>query len=381
MLSVNTNAGAALALRSLQAVQTDRAALETRISTGLKVASPKDNGGVWAISQGLGAALAGLSAEQDSLSRTEATLEVSLAALDGIGDILMEMRETALALSDSSLDAESFAALEGDYKALFNQTRTMVENASFNGVNLLDGSTLSLEPLGMDAIEGVNLASLLSTGVTTTPAAVDQASVYPGYNGDVTGGFFGVSNGDFNGDVWGDMAGTVNGTFTGDIYGDFSGTITNGFTGTIYGNNFGSISGPVSGTFHNGAVEPPNPFSFSEEHAAFEGRLSGAFTGVDAPFFATDLAYKGRVNALDNMMEALGGYTAQIGTRLKTAVVQQDLVAQKMDVTTTARGRLVDADLARDSARLNAAQTREQLAIQALSIANAAPSVLTRLFA
>lgn len=382
MLSMNTNAGAALALRSLTATQTERSIAETRISTGLKVSSARDNGGVWGISMGLREDLVGLNAQQDSIARAESTLEVTLAALDSISDIMIEMRETALALSDSSLDAASFAALEEDYKALFNQTIQIVEAASFNGVNLLDGGTLSMDPNGLGAISGVNLDTLLTSGVSTTPAAVDNFSVSFGHSGDVTGNYSGVSNGNFTGDVWGDMSGVVNGSFNGDIYGDFSGVINNDFTGTVYGQNSGVINGANNGTFHNGSVAPPNPFTVAAEHAAFESYISGSFTGIDAPGApASALAYASKAGSLDSMMEALGQYSASMGSSLKAATIQRTLLSAQSDVTERARGLMVDADLARESARLTALQTREQLAVQTLAIANAAPSALTRLFA
>ena len=41
---------------------------------------------------------------------------------------------------------------------------------------------------------------------------------------------------------------------------------------------------------------------------------------------------------------------------------------------------LVDADLAKESARLQALQTQQQLAVTAISIANSAPGVLLSLF-
>jgi flagellin len=41
---------------------------------------------------------------------------------------------------------------------------------------------------------------------------------------------------------------------------------------------------------------------------------------------------------------------------------------------------LVDADLATESARLQALQTKQQLGIQALSIANQAPTAVLALF-
>jgi len=43
-------------------------------------------------------------------------------------------------------------------------------------------------------------------------------------------------------------------------------------------------------------------------------------------------------------------------------------------------GNLVDADLAKESAQLQALQVKQQLGIQALSIANSSPSIITSLF-
>lgn len=46
----------------------------------------------------------------------------------------------------------------------------------------------------------------------------------------------------------------------------------------------------------------------------------------------------------------------------------------------TGIGNLVDADMAKESARLNALQTKQQLGVQALAIANQAPSIILKLF-
>jgi flagellin len=55
-------------------------------------------------------------------------------------------------------------------------------------------------------------------------------------------------------------------------------------------------------------------------------------------------------------------------------------VGKQQDAIQAGIGNLVDADLARESARFQALQVRQQLAIQALQIANQAPSLLLQLF-
>jgi flagellin len=52
----------------------------------------------------------------------------------------------------------------------------------------------------------------------------------------------------------------------------------------------------------------------------------------------------------------------------------------KIDAIDAGLGSLIDADLAKESARLQALQIRQQLGTQTLSIANQAPQFLTSLF-
>ena len=49
--SINTNAGALIALQSLGAVNAELFEVQRRISTGLRISSAKDNPAVWAIAQ------------------------------------------------------------------------------------------------------------------------------------------------------------------------------------------------------------------------------------------------------------------------------------------------------------------------------------------
>ncbi|MEG2731151.1 flagellin, partial [Brevundimonas sp.] len=55
-------------------------------------------------------------------------------------------------------------------------------------------------------------------------------------------------------------------------------------------------------------------------------------------------------------------------------------VGKMQDSLETGVGNLVDADLAKESARLTALQTKQQLGVQALSIANSSSSMLLGLF-
>ena len=145
--SVNTNVGAMIALQNLNATNMDLATTQSRINTGKKVASAKDNGAIWAIAQGQRAEVQSLGAVKQSLDRANSAIDVAMSAGETVSDLLVQMKEKALAASDSSLDATSLAALNEDFKSLRDQITKVVANASFNGSNLLDGSVTSIAPL------------------------------------------------------------------------------------------------------------------------------------------------------------------------------------------------------------------------------------------
>src|ERR1700745_2978040 len=108
--SVNTNVNAMSALTNLAATQMDLATTQSRINTGLKVASAKDNGAIWAIAQNQRATSGSLDAVKDSLQRGSSPVDVGLSAGGS------------------------------DFTALRDQITKVVNNADFNGANMIKGT-------------------------------------------------------------------------------------------------------------------------------------------------------------------------------------------------------------------------------------------------
>ena len=146
-LSINTNNGAMIALQNLNSTSTDLQQTQNVISTGLKVASAKDDGATYAIAQSQRATVSSLDAVKDSLNRASSSVDVAMSAGDSITDMLTQMKEKALAASDTSLDTTSRLALDTDFESLRDQITKTISNASFNGINLLDGSLPNLQAL------------------------------------------------------------------------------------------------------------------------------------------------------------------------------------------------------------------------------------------
>ena len=271
--SVNTNLGALVALQNLNATNAELAATQTRINTGKKVANAKDNGAIWAIAQGQRADIGALGAVKSSLDRGISAVDVGLAAGESISDLLLQLKEKALAATDKSLSTASRKALNEDFKSIRDQINTVATNADFNGINLL------------------------KTGAT---------------------GFQALAN----------AAGTSSLTVTPEVLSLGSTNVTVATTTTI-------------------------------------GTSTLATTAL------------GLVNAsIDNVSSAL----ARLGTKSKALETHRTFVGKLTDALESGVGNLVDADLAKESAKLQSLQTKQQLGVQALGIANQAPQILVSLF-
>lgn len=271
--SVNTNYGASVALQNLSKTNMELREVQSRINTGYKVASARDNGGIFAIAQKLRGEVAGYNAVQQSLSRVQSTVDVASAAGTAVSDLLIEMKEKALAASDSSLDSASRNALNEDFTALRDQIAKIVSNASFNGTNLIDGSTASIAAL----------------------ANSDGSSVI-----------------------------------------------------TVLDENF-SLGGAI-------------------------------VTIANTEVINTITRATAAVAEITTSINTVGSALARLGTKSKALEIQSSFVTKLSDETTGGIGSLVDADLAKESARLQALQTKQQLGVQALSIANSAPSLILSFF-
>ena len=78
--------------------------------------------------------------------------------------------------------------------------------------------------------------------------------------------------------------------------------------------------------------------------------------------------------------DAIGAALNQLGTTDQYVEKQINFNKDKMDALNAGIGSLVDADLAKENARLQALQVRQQLGVQTLGIANQGPQVLLSLF-
>ena len=107
--------------------------------------------------------------------------------------------------------------------------------------------------------------------------------------------------------------------------------------------------------------------------------FSAVVTAIGTTF--TDAASaKTMVTTLDTQAKAINGKLSVLGSAARKIDGQLSFTSKLSDVVEAGIGNLVDADLAKESAKLQALQVKQQLGIQALSIANQAPQAIMSLF-
>src|ERR1700722_6947618 len=173
--SVNTNSGAMTALQYLNETQGQLNKTQNAINSGLKVASAKDDGAIYAIAQNQRGAVAGYQSVINSLQNGSSAIDVALSAGQSISDLLIQLKQKALSAADPSLDTASRQALNSDFTALRDQISTIVKNAVFNNFNLVDGSTNQVQALASadgtrritTAAQNLSLSGAIVTLTTT----------------------------------------------------------------------------------------------------------------------------------------------------------------------------------------------------------------------
>ena len=141
MTSVLNNPAALSALQSLQMTQQSLATVQNQVSTGLKVGSAADNSSYWSIAAQLTADSGVVSASNDALSQGQSLLATASSA---INSVITTINSIQTALTQATEPGANIGNINTSLAALGKQLTDAVTAASFNGLNVLNGSVASL---------------------------------------------------------------------------------------------------------------------------------------------------------------------------------------------------------------------------------------------
>lgn len=167
--SILTNSSALTALESLS--QTEQALNQTQneVSTGLKVASAADNAAYWSIGTQLSADGGVVKAVNDALAESTQILSTATSAIDSI---ITTINSIETALTQASNPGADITNIQTTITALGKQLTDAVSGASFNGVNLLDGSQ---DAAALAFVSGFNATA---TGGSLNTISFQTAALY-----------------------------------------------------------------------------------------------------------------------------------------------------------------------------------------------------------
>jgi flagellin len=268
--SIITNPASFTALRTLNSINRNLDTVQNRVSTGLKVTGALDNASSFAIAQGIRGELKAIDAVTQGLNNSKGIGNVGIAGATGISDLLTDVRAKLTELANEGITTAQRNILQDDFNALISQASNFVQNATFNGVNLLTGTT---NVNTLFNLSGGNLTLSVQTNVGIQIRSIAAATL---------------------------------------------GTATN--AQSVIANEFGNVESVINA--------------------------------------------------------ALG----TLGAEVRALNLQTSFLEKIRDSTDEGLGNIVDADLARESAKLTSLQVQQQLSVQTLSIANQRPQSLLGLF-
>jgi flagellin-like hook-associated protein FlgL len=134
MTSINFNASATTALRTLQSTNSALEMTQNRVATGLKIGEAKDNAAYWAISTTLKSDNKSLATVKDALNLGAATVDTAYQGLNKAKDVLDEIKTKLTAATQDGVDR---TIIQSEINALKEQLQSIAASSTFSGENWL----------------------------------------------------------------------------------------------------------------------------------------------------------------------------------------------------------------------------------------------------
>ncbi len=402
--TINTNIVSLNAQRNLDASQSSLATSMQRLSSGLRVNSAKDDAAGLAIAERMNTQVRGLNVAARNANDGISLAQTAEGALGKVGDMLQRMRELAVQAANATNSAEDRKALQAEVSQLRDEIDRVAKSASFNGKKLLDGSfTAASFQIGANSGDTITVGSLTDARAAgLANIAYAEATVKGVDTADAT-------IADYAKEI---AAGTL--------------TIDPDGAGTVYtAIDLGPIAAANSGLERLGQVMEAinrktadtgvSAFVVDQGNGVFDIELvssktdptdgsalvpvlagfSVATTGFTPPTMAAAAAADGKgidtldvttdknawiaLKKIDDALDQINGARGTLGalqSRFETAVTNIQIQAENL---AAARGRIMDADFAAETANLSRAQILQQAGTAMVAQANQLPQQVLQL--
>jgi len=178
MSSILTNVGAMQALQSINTTNRSLATTQNRISTGLRVATAKDNSSSWAIATAMRGDVSGFKAISENLALSTSSISVARTGAETVTDLLNQVKAKVIQANGTGVDT---AKIQSDVDQLLSQIDSVANSAEFNGTNFIKATPDSANLLAsMDRSTGtlaVQTIAVTGSDLTTTGLSVNALDV------------------------------------------------------------------------------------------------------------------------------------------------------------------------------------------------------------
>lgn len=321
MTSIHTNIGAMTSLSALRSIAASLFNAQENASSGLRIGKASDNAAYWSIATTMRSDIGSLTAASDAINLSKSVVDTAYNGLNTIIDLVGTMRSKFILGIDA--DYSTRLKLQAEVLTLQDAYAGVAASSTFAGENWLYRSSTT-QSNTTSLVTGVARASDGSFQVQSESVDLTKIMLIDIGPNNPTLGLLTMAYNDNGG-----------GTFT--------------YTRHGYVKNNGL--GTVNMNFAIGA----NVKTVRETMLA-------------------------EVSMIDSMLKNITDAATTVGAIRGNIDRQQSFVTQMMNTGRKSIGRLVDADMNETATRLRAMETRQKLAAQGLSIANARPSMLQKLF-
>lgn len=407
MFSINTNNASMEALESLRMTNSALSATQNAVSTGQIVSSASDNPAVYAIAQQMNGNIAGLSAVSSGLNFGASVVNTALSATSSIISTLQNLQNT---ITQAGTTGISLSDMQSDVADALNQVNTYARNSTFQGVNLLTTTTDSGAASGVlnvvDSLQGgtLSVANSVTTGNTLTDTLALTSGLAAG--GSVTASTQTILTGNSTG-----VNIAVGSTLTAASFSNGSKvTITNGDGSTTTFEFDASGTAPTTANTTGANANTTYVVSVNTATESSNQMIGDLVNAMNAHGYSAAVQSNGSINVVGQGLTAstttVAGLSAGTAltadqsaiTTIQSAITSMTNIAANLgytsqqitgiqsftgdlsDALTSGVGALTDADLSAESAKLTSLQTKQQLAIQSLSIANSQSQSILSLF-
>jgi len=335
MASIMTNSSALTALQSLSATQKSLDTTQARISTGYRVSQASDNAAYWSIATTMRSDNQALSTVSDSLGLGASKVDTAYTGMSKAIDTINAIK-VKLVSAYGATDADK-EKIQTEITALQSQMKSYADGATFSGTNMLSvNSGTGTAAADVKIVSAFNRDAGGKASISTIDVKVESIKLYEA----------------------GSTAGTAKGILDADRNGVSGAIVTAATTPTPTTPVAGAVAG-VDDKYSVGSLK------------VFDSTSKTGFS---------DTQIAQQMNVVDAALKAMTNAATTLGAAKSSIDLQKTFTTSLMDSIDRGVGQLVDADMNKESTRLQALQVQQQLGVQALSIANGSSQSILSLF-